>query len=231
LDSNKRDKVYDPVRKLKPTRRSVSGVYVFRGSRALEFESTLERDFLMRMEFFQSVQDIVPQPVRIPFLGSNGREYTYTPDFLVYYKLRGDDYPDYPIPTLVEVKPSEQWRIHRHEWMPKWRTAHRYARQQGWDFRIYDESRIRDLTLDNIRFLERYKRMRFPEEESRWILENLGMHSSVPFHLALSTHFMGDFMAEGVAHLWHLVAVRRLDCDISRPLNNLTELWVVTEND
>ena len=226
MDGNKRDIVSAPVRKLKPTRRSVSGVYVFRGENPMEFESTLERDFLMRMEFFRTVQTVVPQPVSIPFVGSNGREYTYTPDFLVYYKLEEEAYPDYPLPTLVEVKPSEHWQRHLSEWRPKWRAAHRYAREQGWDFRIFDESRIRDQTLENIRFLERYKRMRFPEEESRWIIENLGLHSRIPFHLAHSTHFMGDYMAEGVAHLWHLVAARSLDCDVSRPLNNLPDLWV-----
>lgn len=33
------------MRKIKPTRRSVSGVYAFRGSSRVEYESTLERDF------------------------------------------------------------------------------------------------------------------------------------------------------------------------------------------
>lgn len=39
------------TRKIRPTRRSVSGVYSFRGQTAIPFESTLERDFLIRKEF------------------------------------------------------------------------------------------------------------------------------------------------------------------------------------
>ena len=37
-----------PQRKIKPTRRSVSGVHAFRRQRGIPYESTLERDFLIR---------------------------------------------------------------------------------------------------------------------------------------------------------------------------------------
>ena len=72
------------MRKIKPTRRSVSGFYSFRGESAIVFESTLERDFIIRKEFNVNVLDIIPQPAQIPFT-KNGRTYNYTPDFLVYY--------------------------------------------------------------------------------------------------------------------------------------------------
>jgi hypothetical protein len=80
------------TRKIKPTRRSVSGIYPFRGETAIAYESTLERDFLIRKEFNLYVLDIIPQPVQIPFTSNNGQVYTYTPDFLVYYRtLDGGD--------------------------------------------------------------------------------------------------------------------------------------------
>lgn len=75
------------MRKICPTRRSVSGMYAFRGQSSIAFESTLERDFLIRTEFCLGVLDVIPQPVEIPFVATNGRNYTYTPDFLVYYRL------------------------------------------------------------------------------------------------------------------------------------------------
>lgn len=57
MNRNSRDEFapMQQVRKIGPTRRSVSGVYAFRGERSIEFESTLERDFLMRVEFSQPV--------------------------------------------------------------------------------------------------------------------------------------------------------------------------------
>ena len=216
------------MRKIKPTRRSLSGTYAFRGETGIQFESSLERDFLIRTEFSLCALDVIPQPVQIPFVASNGQSYIYTPDFLVYHRLGNTSYDDYPKPVLVEVKPEKEWRKHWREWMPKWKAAWRYAKEQGWVFHIYDESRIRDKALENIRFLERYKRMQFPPEESSWVIENVRQMGASPFHYILARHFMGMYRAEGVAHIWYLLATRQLDCDISRPLNEFTELWVPT---
>lgn len=228
---NSCDKVQVPTqtRKIKPTRRSVSGIYNFRGERAIPFESTLERDFIIRMEFVLSVLEIIPQPVRIPFVAPNGREFEYTPDFLVYYRVDKNPWAANTKPKLVEVKPSAQWKKHWREWRSKWKAARRYAAGEAWEFCIYDESRIRDQAYENIRFLERYKRMIFPEEESQWMIRNLGEMGCAPFHYLLNRHHMGIYRAQGVAHIWHLLATRRLECDITRTLNNNTELWVADQ--
>lgn len=195
---------------------------------SIPFESTLERDFLIRKEFCLAVLDVIPQPCQIPFQGRDGRPHTYTPDFLVYYRLGNMTYPNYPKPVLIEVKPGEEWRKHWRKWLPKWKAAYRYAKEQGWEFHIHDETRIRDNALENIRFLERYKRVQFPAEESRWVVENIREMGSAPFHYILARHFMGIYRAEGISHIWHLLATRQLDCDITRPLNEFTELWVPT---
>lgn len=213
------------MRKIKPTRRSVSGAYAFRGESAIQFESTLERDFLIRKEFNIQVLDIIPQPVQIPFL-KNGRTYTYTPDFLVYYRLNNTSYECYPKPLLIEVKPREAVQKNWADWKDKFRTALHFAKDQGWNFRIHDESRIRDQAFLNIRFLERYKRMQFPNAESNAVIETVKEMGSVPFHYLISRHFMGIYKAEGIAHLWYLLATRQLDCDINLPLSDFTELWI-----
>ncbi len=217
------------VRKIGPTRRSVSGSYAFRGQTPISFESTLERDFLIRTEFCLNVLDVIPQPTEIPFVAANGKTYTYTPDFLVYYRLGNRKYGDYPKPVLVEVKPEAEWRKHWRVWRPKWKAAWRYAQEQGWEFHIRDESRIRDKTFENVRFLERYTRMQFPIEESLSVLETVGEMGCVTIDYLLSRHFMGLYRAQGIAHLWYLLASRQLDCDISRSLNEFTELWIPTD--
>jgi len=216
----------EQTRKIKPTRRSVSGAYMFRGEDAIEFESTLERDFIQRTEFSLSVLGIVPQPCQIEYLAPSGRRQVYTPDFLVHYRLGNRSYEDYPKPVLVEIKPEAEWRQHWRKWLSKWKAAHAYARQQGWEFHIRDESRIRDQALKNINFLSRYKRMAFPQEESSAVLETAEQMGTVTMDYLLARHFMGVYQAQGIAHLWHLLATRMLDCDISRPLSNFTELWV-----
>lgn len=230
MTGNSRDKLITlPQRKIKPTRRSVSGIYAFRGETPIQFESTLERDFLILTEYSREVLDVISQPAQIPFLGKNGQTFTYTPDFLVYYRLGNRLYDNYPKPVLVEVKPRGQWQKNWRKWSTKWKAAIRYAREQGWVFHLMDENRIRNQSLDNIRFLERYKRMEFPRDETMWVLENLRQMGSSPFHYLLSRHFMGIYRAQGVSLLWHLLATRQLDCDITRPLNENTELWVPTD--
>ena len=47
------------MRKIKPTRRSLSGTYAFRGETGIQFESSLERDFLIRTEFSMCVLTVV----------------------------------------------------------------------------------------------------------------------------------------------------------------------------
>lgn len=227
LYSNSSDDVQPrQVRKIRPTRRSVSGRHAFRGQSSIAFESTLERDFLIRTEFYLSVLDVIPQPVEISFVAANGQAYTYTPDFLVYYRLGNRAYGDYPKPMLVEVKPEAEWRKHWREWLPKWKAARRYAQAQGWEFHIRDESRIRDQAFRNIRFLERYQRMQFPVEESQCVLGTVREMGCATMDYLLARHFMGHYRAEGIAHIWHLLATRQLDCDISRPLGDFSELWV-----
>lgn len=218
------------VRKIRPTRRSVSGSYAFRGLSSIAFESTLERDFLIRMEFYVGVLDVIPQPVEIPFIGPKGQTYTYTPDFLVYYRLGSRWYDDYPKPMLVEVKPKAEWSKNWHKWLPKWKAAWRHAQEQGWEFHIHDESRIRDRVLENIRFLEPYKRMQFPIDESYLVLETVRDMGCTTMDYLLARHFMGFYRAEGIAHIWHLLATRQLDCDIGQSLSEFTALWIPSDD-
>ena len=215
------------MRQIKPTKRSVSGIYAFKGETAIPFESTLERDFLIRKEFNVDVLDIIPQPVQITFV-KNRRTYPYTPDFLVYYRLSNHSFEFYPKPQLIEVKPRAEIQTHWSEWKEKFRAARKVSKEQGWIFMVHDESRIRDQAFKNIRFLERYKRMQFPVEDSRAVVETVKQMGLVPFHYLISRHFMGIYKAEGISHLWYLLATRQLDCDINLPLSDFTELWIPT---
>lgn len=218
-----------PQRKIGPTRRSVSGIHVFRRQTGIPFESTLERDFLIRTEFFLNVSEIVAQPIQVPFETPNGRKATYTPDFLVVYRLGNRAYPAYPKPKLIEVKPERQWRKHWRRWSPKWRAAIRTAKDHGWTFHLRDESRIRDTALQNIRFLQRYRRMQFSQDDSKWLLDTIRTMGLAPMRYLVDERLAAGRPSVGIAHLWHLLATRRLDCDISRPLNRNTELWIPTD--
>ena len=216
-----------PVRSIGTTRRSVSGYFMWNGS-SIPYESSLERDFLTRTTFSNSILDVISQPVQLNFIADSGREYPYTPDYLVYYRTdKNAEWGTGRPPLLVEVKPREDIRSKWTSMKPKFRAAVHYAKQQGYKFAIFDESRIRDQKLDNILFLQRYKRMEFPEEQTNWILENLRNMGQASFDHLLTRHFFGKTdRAVGISHLWHMLANRLIECDMLLPLTNQTTLWI-----
>lgn len=204
--------VGEPVRKIRPTRRSVSGIFPFRGQKGIPFESTLERDFLIRTEFDRTVQDIIAQPVRLPFTTPAGRNYHYTPDFLVLY------FSPVRRPRLVEVKPAEEWRQHWREWSAKWKAAGRHAAERGWTFRIHDESRIRDVALANIQLLRRYQgRDAGLAGRVRQISRERGVMTAQELQRCAGV---------SPAQLWLLLAERELEFDLNRPLGADSKVWV-----
>lgn len=217
------------VRVIPRSRRSVTGYQTWRRRHSIQYESTLERDFIVRQEFDLSVAQVISQPCRISFTTPSGRASHYTPDFLVVFRTNSAPPSLQSKPLLIEVKPEADWRRHWREWLGKWKAARRYAESQGWRFRILDESRIRTQALSNIQFLRRYRDTAFPVEESDLIVQDVRGLGSATFDYLLAKHFQGIYAAEGVAHLWGLLAQRRLDCDICLPLGGSTEFWVPDE--
>jgi hypothetical protein len=193
---------------------------------SIQYESTLERDFLIRQEFDLAVADVVSQPCNIPFNTPTGRSANYTPDFLVTYAASSSSLEFQRRPLLVEVKPESEWRQNWRQWRQKWVAARRYATSQGWTFRILDESRIRTRALANIQFLRRYRNSVYPTQESDWVVESVRELGAATIDYLLARHFQGIYAAEGLGHLYSLLASRRLDCDICLPLGGDTELWV-----
>ena len=218
------------ARRIRPTRRSVSGVYAFRGEQGIAFESTLERDFLMRIEPVFCVLDVAPQPVRLPYRMSSGRASYYTPDFLVRYRLADRAWSAGRRPLLVEVKPREVLRAQWRELRPKYRAAVRYARDNDWEFRIFDESRIRDATWENVLFLRPYRGLSFPKAEVDAVLETLKFMGDAPVQYLVGRHYPVDRdRMRGYSLIWSLLAKGEIECDLARPLAWDAEVWMPTD--
>ena len=213
-------------RRIPRKRRSVSGIYMFRGERAVPYESALERDFIIRTEFFRNIEDIIAQPVQVSFLSENGGRYIYTPDFLIYRRPGACECPRLQKPILVEVKPRESWQQNWRQWSRKWKAAMRYAKERGWEFRIRDESRIRDEAFKNILWLARFKRTEIDDECRERILNDLEELGFAEFDYLLNRHFDRKNVVYGSRHLWALLAQRYIDCNISLPLDGMTEFRV-----
>ncbi|MHA6578478.1 TnsA endonuclease N-terminal domain-containing protein [Pseudomonas yamanorum] len=210
---------FSVARRIKSTTRSLSGVFAFRGE-GVAYESLLERDFLSRMDFRRDVLQVISQPVMLDFVARSGQTYTYTPDFLVHFHSHS-----HLRPMLIEVKPEENWRENWRNFLPKWKAAWRYAKQRGWDFHIYDESRIRGQSLKNIQYLERFRHADYAEQDLDAVMRTVAFKGIASIQYLLALHFQGED-ALGKSHIFHLIATRQLDCDISGFLGDSLEVMV-----
>jgi len=195
------------VRKINPTRRSISGNVSFKGI-PIAFESSLERDFIIYHSFKKEVIDIVPQPIAIPFK-KNGRNYEYTPDFFVQMA------PDTGKSLIVEVKPKKEWQENWRDWSDKWKATIAFCREQEFKFVIYDEDRIRHLALDNINFLMRYKNTFVIPEEVKAVLKDIEQRDCTTVEYILERYFKSYLYRQQGKHLmWHLMANKMIGFNI-----------------
>ena len=215
-------------RKIGYTYGSVSGHFAFRKQKSIAFESTLERDLLTLLEFNDSVDDVIEQPLTIEYVNHNGRNVTYTPDFLVDFKEAEASLLKRPRkPLLIEVKPREKLQKHFAELKPRFKIAMRYARENDMVFKIYDESKIRTPYLKNIIFLKRYKRLTYKEEDRSNILAYINSSGSLTIEATIEYLFISkEQKSMGLGHIWNLLANKILLCNFSKPLNKQTIVWV-----
>lgn len=180
--------------------------------RMVAWESLLERDAILLMEFSRGILSFREQPERIIYhSGAESRE--YFPDFVVDF--------GHTI-AHIEVKPTAQLRT------PKvsQKLSHIFTHydRQGRIFLILDETRIRQQPLlDNLCRLQSFNRPRQDIERLR-------------SHYLCQCGQEGISLAEAIAHMGEpsilaLLAYGVLDCDLEKPLCGHTLLALIKEGD
>jgi len=215
-------------RKIGYTYGSVSGNFSFRQEKSIAFESLLEKDLLTLLEYNQKVLDVVEQPVTLEYTNNNGREASYTPDFLVYFKTKigGGIFSPYDKPLLIEVKPHNILRKKFNELRPKFKIAMKYAIENGFIFKIYDERRIRGVYFQNISFIERYKSLQYDPHEEKQILNHLEKLGQTTIDHVLAYLYVSPTQ-RGIAigQIWNMLANHKIACDMHIPLTQKTTIW------
>jgi TnsA endonuclease-like protein len=217
-----------PVRHIPKNRRSVTG-FVASGINAKQaaFESTLERDFMLLVEFDPDVLSYEEQPVRIDYLSADGQARHYTPDILATYRQIPNSTTLKP-PLLAEIKYRrdlfEQWRGLK----PKFRAARRYAKERGWSFKIITEVEIRTPYLKNVKFLRQYQRRPINLDGAGLLLQKASeLGSTDPESLLASMCQDAHDRAHLLPTLWSLVAQRKIGADLNQPLTMQSLIWPV----
>ena len=212
------------VRKIPKNYLFVTGGYSSRKSEEMDaFESLLEKDYLLLLDFDDAVESFGVQPVRIPV---KGVPRGYVPDVLVRYR------PDPATgevrkPLLAEVKRSDYLELHAAKYAPKFAAANVYAQNLGWEFRPVDETEIRLPRLRNIKFLREYRNVDPVESDCIRVLQALEKHDG----RSSSDRILGELAATDnerlywLPVLWSMVFRKEVWTDLNIPFGGDVPLF------
>jgi hypothetical protein len=209
-----------PARKIGLGRRSLTGLMTsaVKAEGDGPFESSLERDFYVLLEFDPNVIRWYPQSVSVPGARASATVDYYFPDVLVGRQElgSGDDLVEF---DLCEVKYRAQIKKDWRTLKPKFKACRAYAREHHWRFRIVTEVEIRTPRLFNAKFLLPYMAREAELGDQRRIYEQLDvMGETTPAKLLES---LSDSMWERAAimpSLWALVGTRAVVTDLDKKL-------------
>ena len=196
------------MRRIPLSRRShVTGFRPVDGE-AVEHESALERDFVLRANFLDAGAAITSQPITIEFQ-DGARLRRYTPDFRVIWSDGGSE--------LVEVKYRSDLRAQWVRLRPGFIAARAMARENGGRFRIATERGIRGPLLDNARRLLPLRGAPLDPAISELALGAARTLSEPTFERVVDAMSCGRSMALGV--VWRLIARGTIKVDFAAPIH------------
>ncbi|WP_288843085.1 TnsA endonuclease N-terminal domain-containing protein [uncultured Deefgea sp.] len=212
-----------PVRKIPKNYRNVTGVAAHQKSEGKAmFESTLERDLLILLEFDPSITTFEVQPLTLEWTDANNKVRRYTPDVLATFHQNGHQYK-----ILYEVKYRSELKQLWSELRPKFRAAVRFARAQGWRFKLITDIEIRSTYLENAKFLLSFVRQGPSDEAHMDLLDEQikRLQQTTPTEL-LSSVFQDEWnQAKLLPTLWYLIGTRQIGADLDIKLTMNSPIW------
>lgn len=212
-----------PVRKIPKNYLFVTGGYSSQKNKVMDsFESLLEKDYLMLLDFDDEVESFEVQPVRIPVTGvRNG----YVPDVLVKF-LPDPETGEIRNQLLVEVKHSDDLKRNHAKYVKKFEAAYAYAEERDWQFVVMDQTQIRIPRLANLKFLREYRNVEPSEHDVNNVLKQvkkLSKLASVSTLLATICKHDDDRLY-WLPIIWHMVVTKQLVVDLDGLIDNDTSI-------
>lgn len=175
------------------------------------FESWLERDHVMLMDFDPVITGMASQPFWLHWQDEDGRSRRHAPDFFAR-KADGSG-------VVVDVRPDDRIPSEDAE---VFRVTALACGQAGWEFRR--AGTIDPVVRANVRWLSRYRHQRCRREpEAAGLLEAF----SAGRPLLAGTAEVGDPIAV-LPVAYHLLWRREMDCDLSVLLSGASMAWRTT---
>lgn len=224
-------------RKIGPKPSSLSGKFISRkqGNKIIQFESSLEKDFILLCEFDNDIIEYVDQPVKIKYIDSKGKSRSYTPDFFLKFSNKNK------LSEIIEIKYSSELKKNSSNYEEKFNHARLFCENNSLTFNVLTEENIRigrELYLKNINFLLSYKE--FPRNRE---LKDLVYHYNIDICLELinllrnssrisinklitlhNVKYMGK--DEILKYIWFLISNNYVSCNLNKLLNKNSLVWV-----
>lgn len=220
--------IQNKVRKIGLTYRSLSGSFFSaKKNTEVQFESSLERDFIYHLEMNWIIQDYYEQPVKIEYSDTNGNPRSYIPDFLFFWHNKFSSKGSKPI--LVEIKYGQDLRENFRQYKPKFRAAIEFCKINGYDFRILTEKEIRTHYLENCKFLYRYKKNIFDHNHPdiqlllKWLCD---LKETTPKELIQIAARDKYKQMELIHIMWYMVSINMIRCLWDYPLTMDSAIWL-----
>lgn len=184
------------------------------------FESSLEKDFALTLEFHPTVKHFTEQPITIQYI-ENKKSRVYTPDFLVTFTDETE--PKW----LCEIKLRDDLLRNFSKYKARFKAASHYCKELGWQFKLINETHFRGPLLDNLKFLSQYQAEFVDGHCYELILnriEDLGP-TTVREVLTSISDANPSIQGKCIYAMWYCLKVSKLGCDFSQSLSLETEIW------
>lgn len=203
-------------------------------NKPIQFESSLERDFIYLIEFDRKVSFYLEQPLEITYRDSTGQNRKYTPDFLITY------HDKFKKSEIIEIKYESELEEKREELEVKFDFARKYCIDNDLVFRVISDKYIRDekhVLLKNFKFLSRYRDffdkidyeatgIHFDSSYACILLDKVEEIENCTINKLVSS-ITNDWekKAELIFLTWYLIANNFIECDLNSPLKLNSIIW------
>lgn len=210
------------VRPLRPAHRALTGRVVLDTGKTAGYESSLERDWLIALDFDWRVKRIQEQPYSLNFV-HDGRQYRYTPDILAEFD---DGRTHWTV--VYEVKSYEDLKTNWAMLRPRFKAALKDCLRRDWMYRIVSERDIRTVYVNNAKFLRRYRDLPAQEMHLQALLYSLpALGPTTPQALLAATWGDTERRMAAIPEMWRLVANRRIGISLQEPLTMASNIWML----
>ncbi len=186
-----------PVRKIKKSYISCVGYFKsYKNNKQLAFESILERDFFMLLEFDSDVVSFEEQPLKIKYK-LKAKNTRYTPDVLVTYKDYSKKIFEVKYQNDIDSDPKLQHKISV--------LKEEIARQMSLPFETFTDAQIDQIYFKNCVFLYKNSFISESQTMTNKVLENINKLSE-PISIKSFLELLSTNQTEQLQilpYLWH----------------------------